>query len=291
MNNKGLGTTDLINRKYIGLPGNIPKSGPSIHGDKNPCHVFLFSNEDRKWRIDQLLSELQYISKQPDILENNLAKQYSSIKRDPELASLYDQNIPLEGKKLLLEKKIEALEKRKSRLKEEFEFEDWLFYPSSLNQKFFNEHSANELSLINIVSEGIYLYNISKELKGVPTDEDTLRKATLYFSVYNTIGQGNPILVDFLKDFFPAKASTTVPPSYIMNFTNQENFRKVEQILSIRTLQVYGDTTFYQLKSFWRKIFAVDLTFENEFVAMKKEDYAATMRNVILNYSQSEKTA
>lgn len=107
----------------------------------------------------------------------------------------------------------------------------------------------------------MYLFNISKELKVQSVDEDILRKATLYFSVYNTIGLGNPTLVEALKDFFPAKASTMIPPSYIMNFTNEVNFKKVEQILSIRTLEVYGDTTFYQLKAFWRKVFNTDLTF------------------------------
>ena len=79
----GMESHDLINRKYIGLPANMPKSGPSIHGDKNPCHGFLFSNEDRKWRIDQLLLELRYLLKKPAILRDNIAKQYSSIRRDP----------------------------------------------------------------------------------------------------------------------------------------------------------------------------------------------------------------
>lgn len=53
-------------------------------------------------------------------MQDNSAKTFSFIKRDPELASLYDPNIPFEGKVLLAEKKIEALEKRKIRLKEEF---------------------------------------------------------------------------------------------------------------------------------------------------------------------------
>lgn len=271
----------------MGLPYKLEETRPSIHGDKNPCHAYLFANEDRKWRTDQLLTELRYLSKRPDLLSSNLAKQYSSVKRDPELASLYDPSIPLEDKQLILEKRIEGLESRKERMKEDLEFEDWLFFPSSRNQKFFNEHSGNELNLLNIMAEGLYLFNISKELKAGNHDEDTLRKVTLYFSIYNTIGQGNLTLAEALKDFYPSKAATMTPPSYIMNFTNEENFRKVEQILSIRTLQIYGDTTFYLLKAFWRKVFSTDLAFEKEFIPMKKEEYTAAMRREILNYRQS----
>jgi hypothetical protein len=137
----------------------------------------------------------------------------------------------------------------------------------------------------------MYLYNISKEIKADHASEDTIRKALLYFSVYNTIGLSNPTLGDSLNDFYPDKVATMTPPSYIMNFTHTENFQKVEQILSIRTLQAYGDTTFYQLKSFWKKAFNLELTFEKEFIPLKKEDYAEKLKNIIMSYHKSEKSA
>jgi hypothetical protein len=93
---------NIINRKYMGLPVRLPKTGKSVHGDKNPCHAFLFSNEDRKWRIDQLLCELRYLRKNPDFVQNNKAKQFASVRRDPELSSIYDPSIPFESKMQLL---------------------------------------------------------------------------------------------------------------------------------------------------------------------------------------------
>lgn len=87
------------------------------------------------------------------------------MKRDPELASLYDVSIPLESKILLLDTKIAVLQARRTRLAPDFEFEDELFYHSSQNQKYFNDQSESELSVHNILSEGMYLYALSREIR------------------------------------------------------------------------------------------------------------------------------
>lgn len=50
-------------------------------------------------------------------------------------------------------------------MEDDLVFEDWLFYHSSQNQKFFNEHNASELSMTNIVSEITYLYHLASEVK------------------------------------------------------------------------------------------------------------------------------
>lgn len=41
---RGFDAENIINRRYMGLPPNILKAGESTHGDKNPCHSFLFAN-------------------------------------------------------------------------------------------------------------------------------------------------------------------------------------------------------------------------------------------------------
>lgn len=51
---------------------------------------------------------------------------------------------------------------------------------------------------------------------------------------------------------------------------------------------MFGETSFYELKYFWTKVFGRELAFDKEFVPTKKEEYISRLRNVIVNYHKRE---
>ena len=80
---------ELINRNFFGLPFDNKEN--SVSKDKNICHSFLFSNEDRKYNIDRALAELKFILKHfEDLISKKKLHRYKCLDRDIDLEGVKD---------------------------------------------------------------------------------------------------------------------------------------------------------------------------------------------------------
>ena len=71
-------------------------------------------------------------------MENRTIEHHGCLKRDVDLVALVEEEVGLEEKKKILDKKIKILKERKDNMKNYFLNKDQLYFRHSLNQKIHN---------------------------------------------------------------------------------------------------------------------------------------------------------
>jgi hypothetical protein len=280
----------ILNRLYFGLPYTEHDSKRSDEPKtKNICHYYLFENEDKKYNLDRILIVYKKIHKHLEtFLKNGKIKQFSVLKRDPELDQIVKSDRELSEKLEALSKKIKILEERKASNKNNWYYEDELFYYHSLNQELHEK--------IEFLKDEIKPWRIREILCDHETTLRTLildhvENAERFLTSALTYFNSSQIAVSVemmarLSQKYGRKMLALIDdepavlfPAQIFHFGSHRLLETLNTVLSTQ-IQNESEANYYTAKFAWRKLFKTELL-PNKLEKLKIEDSTALAKKLV----------